>query len=64
MRKLIGLLLTCLISATAHAELVKSTAEGFIIKHSVTVARDIAVVIQEMTGKLGSSIGSIKAEYR
>jgi len=53
MRLIIGMLLTSLMTTTANAEVIKSTAEGFIIQHSATITKDIAEVFQTMVGKVG-----------
>ncbi len=50
---LIRIFLTCLLAATAHAELIKPNVDGFIVQHSATVSTDTAVVCQEMTSNLG-----------
>lgn len=53
MRLLIGLFLTTIMAAAAHADVVKSTDEGFIIQHGATVAAGKARVFRAMTGKVG-----------
>jgi len=53
MRLMITFLMTGLMSATALAEVVKSTAEGFIVQHSVIIESDRPTVFATMTGKVG-----------
>jgi len=53
MRLFISSLLTCLITATVHAEVVKSNEDGFIVKHTATISTDKARIFETMTGKVG-----------
>jgi len=53
MRLMITILMTGLMSTAAQAEILKSTAEGFIVQHSVNIASDPATVFETMTGKVG-----------
>ncbi|MGA9574260.1 MAG: hypothetical protein WBS20_09970 [Lysobacterales bacterium] len=49
-----SLLTTALVlSGPAYAELAKSTDDGFIVRHSVNIARDRATVFKTMTGQVG-----------
>lgn len=54
MRMMFCLLFTCMISASIQADVIKSSSDGFIIQHSVIVAKDKTVVFQEMTENIGS----------
>jgi hypothetical protein len=54
MRLIISLLVTSLVSAMAQAELVKSTAEGFIVRHTATIESDVATVFRTMTNNVGT----------
>ena len=38
---------------TGHAEVIKSSADGFIIQHTATIAHDDTSVFKTMTGKIG-----------
>jgi hypothetical protein len=42
-----------MMTATANAEVVRSTSDGFIVQQSVTVHRDRSMVFNTMTSKLG-----------
>lgn len=53
MRLIAGLLLLCLASTPALAEVVKSSDDGFIIRLGTTVANDRASVFETMTGEVG-----------
>jgi len=53
MRLIICLLLTTMMSNTTHAEVVKSTEDGFIIQHSATATASKALVFEAMTSKVG-----------
>ena len=50
---MIGMLLTGMITATAHAKVVKTSEDGFIVRHGAAVAGDKTAVFETMTGKLG-----------
>ncbi len=54
MRLIINLMLVCMISATANAEVVKSSADGFIVRQKVTIRRDQTHVFKTMTHKVGT----------
>jgi hypothetical protein len=53
MRLIIAILLTSLMTAAAQAEVVKSTSDGFIIQHSVTIDKDKIEVFHSMTTEIG-----------
>ena len=53
MRLMITLLMSGLMTTSAQAALVKSTAEGFIAQHTVTIKTDSAIVFETMTSKVG-----------
>lgn len=53
MRIALIILLTFSFGITAHAEVIKSTADGFIIQHSATIAHEDTRVFKTMTGKVG-----------
>ena len=52
-RILISFLLTSLASGIASAEIVKSSADGFIIQHKVSTEHDKVKVFKTMTDKVG-----------
>ena len=54
MRLMITLLMmTVVVTTPAQAALVKSTAEGFIAQHTVTIKTDSVMVFETMTSKIG-----------
>lgn len=62
MRSLIIFLLTGSMATVAQAELVKSTAEGFIVGHTATIESDVATavdgVLAEQLGRLARAMES------
>lgn len=54
MRLIFYVLLTILVTTKTHAEVLKSSVDGFIIQHNTTVSGDVSDVFPEMTAKLGS----------
>lgn len=50
---MITVLLTGMMSVAAQAEVVKSTAEGFIVAHTVNIESDTVTVFETMTSKVG-----------
>ncbi len=53
MRLMTIILVTCLMSTAARAEVLESTAEGFIVQHRVNMESDLATAFETMTGKVG-----------
>jgi hypothetical protein len=53
MRLMITILMSGLMTAAAQAEVLKTTAEGFIVRHTANIESDTATVFETMTGKVG-----------
>ena len=53
MRTVFTLLLAGLMANVAEAELIRSTADGFIIRHEATVEGDVTAVFETMTASVG-----------
>ncbi|MCP4045238.1 MAG: hypothetical protein GY732_04525 [Gammaproteobacteria bacterium] len=53
MRLMITILMTVMMSAAVQAEVLKSSAEGFIVQHIVNIESDTATVFETMTDKVG-----------